>query len=118
MAKKPKLTTEGVAEPGDEAVAEVSASEPELPPGNPLTWTVEQWLIAQGVPVSKMSDELARLAAQNGVAGLPWQALLNIWMANTSPSQLEAGTRFILDGLVALAVSGHGPSGHAGAELA
>lgn len=91
---------------------------PTIPPGNPLTWTVEQWLAATGVPVDKIGEELARLAAQSGPAGIAWLALKNIWEANTSPAQQEAGVRFILQGLSELAMRGEGPTGHAGAELA
>ena len=91
---------------------------PTIPPGNPLTWTVEQWLAATGVPVDKIGEELARLAAQSGPAGIAWLARKNIWEANTSPAQQEAGVRFILQGLSELAMRGEGPTGHAGAELA
>lgn len=96
----------------------LTATSPSIPPGNPLTWTVEQWLAATGVPVDKIGEELARLASQSGPAGIAWLALKNIWEANTSPAQREAGVRFILQGLAELAVTGKGPTGHAGAELA
>ena len=117
-AKKPRIESEPVVETAPEPEPMVAGDVPEPPPGNPLTWTVEQWLSASNVPVDKISGELARLAQQNGAAGIPWMAVKNIWEANTSPAQREEGVRYILTGIVSLVTTGEGPSGHAGAELA
>lgn len=118
MAKKPKLEASEVPQAAPEAEPVSLTEVPEVPPGNPLTWTVEQWLAASNVPVDKISGELARLAEQSGAAGLPWQLIQNVWTANTTNTQREEGVRYILQGIVSLVQTGEGPVGHAGAEMA
>ena len=108
MAKKKVVDEASVA----------SETPPDVPLGNPLSWTVEQWLAATGVPLDKIGAELARLSAQSGPVGIAWLTLKNVWEAHTSPAQREEGIRLILQGLVQLAATQEGPTGHAGAELA
>jgi hypothetical protein len=119
MSKRPKA--EAVAAPVAEPVAgdaPVSIAPPDIPAGNPIDWTVEQWLAANGVAMDKLRADLAAAAARNGIAGITAGAALSIWNAHVGPAQLASAFAQVAVGLASTVQKGRGPSGHAGAELA
>jgi hypothetical protein len=102
-------------------VAEASADavdSPTVPAGDPLGWTVEQWLTAAGVPLDKVREELAKQAESRGAVGIPAKLALNIWNQHATSAKLAEAGLLVVQGLVKLSTEGKGPHGHAGAELA
>lgn len=91
---------------------------PALPEGDPLGWTLEQWLTAMGVAPDKIREELAKQAESRGAVGIPAKLALNIWNQHVTAAKLAEGATLVVAGLVKLAADGKGPHGHAGAELA
>lgn len=90
---------------------------PDAPTGSPLGWTVEEWLKGAGIPIDRISEDLAKQAESRGAVGVPAKVALNIWRQHTSPVQVEQAVLGVLGGLVKLATDGKGPHGHSGAEL-
>lgn len=90
----------------------------EVPPGDPLTWNLADWLAGTGIAVDKMQAAIGEAAARHGHAGIPLKVLQRIWLEHTNPAQVEQAILTVLVGLANVVRTGKGPHGHAGAELA
>lgn len=91
---------------------------PELPPGDPLGWTVEQLVTVSGMPIEKLLATLRTAAEHSGAAGISLKVIERMWLENTSPEQRALVFRLIGTGLARTVLAGRGPHGHAGVELA
>lgn len=118
MARKRK-SEDAAAELASVRVVFAAGEDPiEVPEGNPLEWTVGDWLAASQIPVDAIADALAAAAARHGAAGIPFKVLERIWLEHTNPAVREQAMLRVLIGLVNVVQTGRGPVGHAGAELA
>lgn len=83
-----------------------------------MDWTVADLLDHIGVPVDKVSAELAAFVRQHPNAQIPAGLLANILANYFTRGAIERAVNTIGAGLWQVAQAGHGESGHAGAELA
>ena len=113
MSRAKRVETAPVA---NTALAEGEA--PLLPEGDPLKWTVEEWLRAGGVPIEKVREELDKQAESRGAIGIPAKLALNIWNTHATPARLAEASLLLVSGLVQISTTGQGPHGHSGVELA
>ena len=117
MARKRAGESEAAAQspavafgPGDDV--------PPIPPGDPLTWNLADWLAGTGIAVDKLTEAIGAAAERHGTAGIPLKVLQRIWLEHTNPAQVQSAITAVLVGIAMTVQKGRGPHGHAGVELA